>query len=324
LSIKTKITGVGSYLPEKVITNFMLEDVLDTSDEWITKRTGIKERRFVTEETTTTMAIEAAKKAVESANINPKDIELIIGSTISGDVSSPSIASYVQRALGCENVPAMDVAAGCTGFIYALTTAISLMDALNKTSALVVASENLSARSDWNDRSSCILFGDGAGAVVIERSDKNMVYNPVLHAIADTDDVLYVACAKSNHPWSNTIASEDTAIHMDGKKVFAFAVDAVEKTINELSELCTEKPIDKIILHQANNRIIRYAAASSSYDKDKFFVNVDKLANTSSASIPLALDQAYKENWLKKGDVAALVGFGAGLSYGGIIVEWDI
>jgi len=324
LSIKTKITGVGSYLPEKVITNFMLEDVLDTSDEWITKRTGIKERRFVTEETTTTMAIEAAKKAVECSGIDPESIELIVGSTISGDVSSPSIASYVQRALGCANVPAMDVAAGCTGFIYAIATAVSLMDTLGKNNALVVASENLSARSDWTDRSSCILFGDGAGAVVIERSDKNMIYHPVLHAIPDTDDVLYVECAKCNHPWSDTIATEGTAIRMDGKKVFAFAVDAVEKTLNELTELCAEKPISKIILHQANNRIIRYAASSSSYDKKNFFVNVDKLANTSSASIPLAMDQAHRENWLKKGDVVALVGFGAGLSYGGIIVEWDI
>ncbi|MBN2878790.1 MAG: beta-ketoacyl-ACP synthase 3 [Clostridia bacterium] len=324
MSINTKITGVGSYLPETIVTNAMIEDILDTSDEWIIKRTGIRQRRVVKDETTTYMAVEAAKRAVENAGIKSENIELIIGSTISGDVSSPAIASYVQRTLGCENVAAMDVAAGCTGFIYAMATAISLMETLNKNTAVVVASENLSCRSDWSDRSSCILFGDGAGAVVIERSESNSIYHPVLHAIPDTDDVLYVASSKYAHPWSKDIATDDCAIRMDGKKVFAFAVDAVEKTLNELTELCGDKPITKIILHQANNRIIRYAATSSSYDKDQFFVNVDRLANTSSASIPLAIDEAAREGWLKKGDVVALVGFGAGLSYGGIIIEWAI
>ncbi|MEX1378040.1 MAG: beta-ketoacyl-ACP synthase III [Eubacteriales bacterium] len=324
MSINVKLIGVGSYVPEKVITNVMLEDILDTSDEWITKRTGIKERRVVTDETTTDMAIAAAKLAVENADIKPEDIDLIVGSTISGDMATPAIASYVQRGLGCENVAAMDVAAGCTGFIYAIATAVSLLDALGKDTAVVVASENLSSRTDWTDRSTCILFGDGAGAIVIKRSDKNYITHPVLHAIADTDDVLYIPNARVNHPWTESLAEDRCEIQMDGKKVFAFAVDVVEKTLNELAELSKDKPITKIIPHQANNRIIRFVANSSSFEKDQFFVNVDKFANTSSASIPIAMDQAYKENWLKKGDVVALVGFGAGLSYGGILVEWAI
>jgi len=277
LSINTKIIGVGAYTPELIITNEMLEKILDTTDEWITKRTGIKERRAVTDETTTTMAVTASQNAIKNAGIDPQEIDLIIGSTISGDMSSPSIASYVQRGIGCENVAAMDVAAGCTGFIYALATAVSLMDTLNKDTALVVASENLTARTDWTDRGTCILFGDGAGAVVIKRSERNCITNPILKAIPDADDVLYVNSARVAHPWSSKAASEDCSIRMDGKKVFAFAVDAVEKTLNELCEL-SDKPITKIIPHQANNRIIRFVANASSFDKNQFFVNVDKLA----------------------------------------------
>lgn len=324
MSINVKLIGIGSYVPSKVVTNKMLEGILDTTDEWITKRTGIKERRVVTDETTRSMAISASKDAINHAKVDAKDIDLIVGCTVTGDMATPSVASYVQRGLGCENVAAMDVGAGCTGFVYALTTAIAMLDTLNKDTALVVASENLSTRADWSDRGTCILFGDGAGAVVIKRSDKNCISNPVLHAIPDTDDVLYIPNARLNHPWSDNLAEDDCAIRMEGKKVFAFAVDVVEKTLNELSELSKDKPITKIIPHQANSRIIRFVAQSSSYDKDQFFVNVDKFANTSSASIPLAMHQAYRENWLKKGDVVALIGFGAGLSYGGITVEWSI
>lgn len=323
MSIKAKITGIGSYFPEKIVTNKMMEDILDTTDEWIVKRTGIKERRVVTDETTTDMAIKAAQDTIANTGIDPKKIDVIIGSTISGDMATPAIASFVQRALGIQNVAAMDVAAGCTGFIYAITTAIAMLDTLNKDTALVVASENLSTKADWTDRGTCILFGDGAGAVLIQRSEQNGIYHPVLHAVADTDDVLYIKSARYNNPWSANLSEEDRVIRMDGKKVFAFAVDAVEKTLNELTEL-SEKPITKIIPHQANNRIIRFAANSSNFDKDQFFVNVDKFANTSSASIPLAMHQAHNEGWLTKGDVVALVGFGAGLSYGGIIVEWDV
>lgn len=324
MSINVKLTGVGAYVPEMVVTNAMLEGILDTSDEWITKRTGIKERRVVTNETTTDMAVLAAKKAVKNAGIKPEDIDLIVGSTISGDMATPAIASYVQRGLGCENVAAMDVAAGCTGFVYAMATALSLLDALGKDTAIVVASENLSTRANWQDRSTCILFGDGAGAVVLQRSDKNYIMHPVLHAVPDTDDVLYIPNARVNHPWSKDLADDRCEIQMDGKKVFAFAVDAVEQALNELAELSPDKPITKIIPHQANNRIIRFVAQSSSFEKEQFFVNVDKFANTSSASIPIAIEQAYRENWLQKGDVVALVGFGAGLSYGGILVEWAI
>ena len=323
MSIKAKLVGVGSYLPEKVVTNAMLEDILDTTDQWIKKRTGIHERRVVTDETTTYMAIEASKAALENANVEPNDLDIIVGSTVTGDLATPSIASLVQKGIGCDNVAAMDVAAGCTGFIYAVSTAVALMDATQKDTALVVASENLSSRADWTDRGTSILFGDGAGAVVIKRSDKDMIHTPVLHAIPDTDDVLSIPNVRVNHPWTLSIANDDCLLKMDGKKVFAFAVDAVDKTLRELQEK-SSKPITKIIPHQANNRIIRFVAQSSDFEKEQFFVNVDKFANTSSATIPIAMAQAYHENWLEKGDVVALVGFGAGLSYGGIIIEWDL
>lgn len=324
MSINVKLIGIGKYLPEKIVTNHMLEDILETTDSWIKKRTGIHERRVVTKDTTTTMAIKASREALVNSNVNAEDIDIIIGSTVTGDYATPAIASLVQRDLGCENVAAMDVAAGCTGFIYALATAIALLETLNKDTALIVASENLSSRADWTDRGTSILFGDGAAAIVIQKNKKNYITHPVLHAIADTDDVLYIKNKKLNNPWSKDLEENDVALKMDGKKVFAFAVDAVEKTIIELNELTKDKPINKFILHQANSRIIRYVAQTCRIDMEQFFVNVDTHANTSSASIPLAIHQAYSENWLKKGDVVALVGFGAGLSYGGIVVEWDI
>ena len=324
MSISAKIIGLGAKLPEKVVDNFMLEELMDTTDEWITKRTGIKERRIATTETTTSMAIDAAKQAIEHAGVKPEEIGIIIGTTVTSDYATPSIASLVQKGIGCPQAAAMDLAAGCTGFIYALATMTALMESLNVETGLIVSSENLSSRVDWQDRSTCILFGDGAGAVVVQRSKENHIHHPVLCGIMDENDVLYIKNKQKDSPWSEDQAEEDISLFMKGNDVFAFAVDAVEKTIKQLQKEMGDEPINKIIPHQANNRIIRFAAMNTDFDKEQFYVNVDKYANTSSATIPIAMREAYDNGWLKKGDQLALVGFGAGLTYGGIVVKWAL
>ena len=324
MSISAKIIGVGSYIPEKIVDNHMLESLVDTSDEWIVKRTGISERRVITDETNTDMAIAAAKQAMDHAGVSAGEIGIIVGCTVTSDYATPSLASLVQRGIGCENVAAMDVAAGCTGFIYALTTLTAMMDTLNIDTGLLVAAENLSCRVDWTDRSNCILFGDGAGAVVVKRSDENHIKYPFLKAIPDTDDVLFIKNKRNDNPWSKNQANDDISLAMKGQDVFAFAVDAMEKAINYLKAAMGDAKIDKIVPHQANNRIIQFAARSTNFEKEQFYVNVDKYANTSSATIPIALKEAHDNGWLKKGDEVALVGFGAGLTYGGIVVKWAI
>jgi len=324
VSISAKIIGVGSSVPKKVITNHMLEDIMDTTDEWIRKRTGIEERRLVTEETATSMAIDASKQAIEHAKVKADDIDIIIGTTISSDYATPSIASLVQKGIGCKQAVVMDIAAGCTGFIYALATMVSLMDTMDLETGVIVSSENLSGRMNWEDRSTCILFGDGAGAIVVKRSKENKIKHPILTGIIDENDVLYIKNKRQNNPWSENQDWDDISLSMNGNDVFAFAVDAVEKTIKKLQEMMGDEKIDKIIPHQANSRIIRFAASSTDYKKDQFYVNVDKYANTSSATIPIALKEANDSGWLKKGDNVALVGFGAGLTYGGIVVKWAI
>jgi len=324
VSISATIVGVGSKLPEKIVTNEMLEQIVDTSDKWIKKRTGISERRICTTEDSNSLAVDATKMALESAKVDANDVDIIIGTTITGDYATPAIANFVQKAIGCEDSISFDIAAGCTAFIYALGIITSMMETMNLETGVIVSSEVLSGTLDWTDRSSCVLFGDGAGAVVVKRSDKNRIKFPLLHAIPDTEDVLYIKNAKNDNPWSKGMANDDISLYMNGNEVFAFAADAVEKTLKQLDEKMGDTKIDKIVPHQANSRIIRFAASNTDFELDQFYVNVDKCANTSSATIPIALCEANENGWLKKGDNVALVGFGAGLSYGGIVIEWAL
>ena len=324
MSISATIVGVGSKLPEKIVTNEMLEQIVDTSDKWIKKRTGISERRICTTEDSNSLAVDATKMALESAKVDANDVDIIIGTTITGDYATPAIANFVQKAIGCEDSISFDIAAGCTAFIYALGIITSMMETMNLETGVIVSSEVLSGTLDWTDRSSCVLFGDGAGAVVVKRSDKNRIKFPLLHAIPDTEDVLYIKNAKNDNPWSKGMANDDISLYMNGNEVFAFAADAVEKTLKQLDEKMGDTKIDKIVPHQANSRIIRFAASNTDFELDQFYVNVDKCANTSSATIPIALCEANENGWLKKGDNVALVGFGAGLSYGGIVIEWAL
>ncbi len=320
-----KIAGISMKAPEKVITNFDLEKMVDTTDAWITKRTGISRRHIATNESALGMAVDVAKEAIEHAGIDKKKIELIVSSTITSEYVTPSMSSYVQKALDID-CAAMDVQAGCTGYVYAMATAASLMDTLGIDAALVLSSDVLSNYMDWTDRSTCVLFGDGAGAVVLKRSKIPCLHFPRLWGSPDREDVLICKRDKRTNPFSKKDNKnvKPEYIRINGREVFTYAVSAMEEVLRYLLKKCKDKPFTKIIPHQANARIIDYVQRQLDFSADQFFVNIDEYANTTSATVPIAMYDAYKRGWLKKGDRVALVAFGAGLSCGGLVVDWTL
>jgi len=318
------ITGIGKCVPEKVVTNDDLAQIVETSDEWISKRTGIRSRHVAVEETATGLAVSAAKDALAMSGEKPEDVGVIVACTITGDDLSPSLAGRVQKALGIPVCAAMDVSAGCTGFVYALVTAASLMDTLNKDVAIVVASELMTKYCDWTDRATCVLFGDGAGAVVLKRSDVARLLHPILSATPDVDDVIIVKKENRSTPFTGVIESPRESIRMKGADVFTYAVGVMENTLDELSARCADKPIDRIVPHQANEKIIDFVIRTKKFAREQFFVNIANYANTSSASIPIALCDAMESGWLNAGDRVAIVGFGSGLTSGGAVIDWTI
>ena len=320
---KIEIAGIGKYVPETVVTNFDLEKIVDTSDEWIKKRTGISERHVVSTETAIDMAAIASKKAIENAGVEVSDIGLIIGCTITSEQITPAMASYVAKQIGVD-CATMDISAGCTGFVTALIAAASMMDTIGVKTALVVASEALTKIADWTDRTTCVLFGDGAGAAIVKKSDVQRMHFPVLSGRQDDEDVLYLKKDDRKTPFAKDADTTMQYLKMDGREVFTYAVTSVEETLREMKEQCGDKPYTKIVLHQANEKIIDYVVRSFDYDKEQYFVNISKYGNTSSASIPIALCDACDQGWLKKGDRVALVGFGSGLSCGGVVIDWTL
>jgi len=319
-----EIAGVASCVPARVVTNFELETMVDTSDEWISKRTGIKTRHVAVEETAVGMAVQASAEALAMSGVGKDDIGLIVACTISGDNLTPAMASSVQKALDIPRCAAMDISAGCTGFVYALVTAISLMDTLGADSALVVASETMSKYVDWTDRSTCVLFGDGAGAVVLRRSEKPRMHCPVLSAVPDIDDAIVIKKEARTTPFGPPVDGRMEYIRMKGSEVFTYASGVMEDTLRRLLVLCGEKPYTKIIPHQANEKIIDYVMRTMRLDREQFFINISEYANTSSATIPIAMADAYRTGWLRQGDRVALVGFGSGLTSGGVVIDWTI
>jgi 3-oxoacyl-[acyl-carrier-protein] synthase-3 len=305
------------------VTNSDLEKLVDTNDEWIVKRTGIHTRHIVGDESAVDMAVEATQKAIDHAGIDNKDIGLIIASTITSEYVTPSMADYVKKVLGI-NAVAMDIGAGCSGFIFSLITAASLMDTLHIDHAVVVASETLSKYTDWTDRGTCVLFGDGAGAVVLKRSAKPRICYPIMEGTADTDDVIYGLREKRCTPFCIADDIQTEYIHMKGAEVFTYAVGVVEDILRKLLQMCGDKPYNKIIPHQANEKIIDYVIRKMDMQYEQCFINIGEYANTSSATIPIAMFDAYEKGWLTKGDRLALVGFGAGLSCGGVVIDWTI
>lgn len=324
------IMGMGSYLPEQTLTNDDFKKFIDTNDEWIRTRTGICSRHMAGWEPAWYMGKQSALKAIEKAGINPKEIGLIITSTITSDFLTPSIASVIQHEIGADNAYAFDLNAACSGFVYALDTARCFLHTdENLKYVLVVATEALSRFVDFEDRGTCILFGDGSSAAVIERSDKiyssflasdgsgakklfarNMQIAPQVKVESDFDDGFP---EKPMHQ-----------LYQDGKEVYKFAVKALPKAFNSAAEKIgvTSSDIDWFIPHQANIRIIETAAKNLGISTDRFVVTVDHHGNTSSASIPLALCEAIDKGDIKRGQKLALIGFGAGLTYGSVILEY--
>ncbi|MDY6893638.1 MAG: beta-ketoacyl-ACP synthase III [Chloroflexota bacterium] len=314
-----KVTGWGKYLPERVLTNQDLECIVDTSDSWITTRTGIKERRIAgADETASTMAVQASRKALEVAGLTPDSIDLIIAATSTPECIFPACASVVQGSLDAKNAAAFDLNAACSGFIYALSIACQFVAAGTYDAILVVGSEVYSRILDWHDRNTCILFGDGAGAVVVQASDSESGnFNFILGNDGSGADLI-------SAPAPCGISDGRCVLSMKGPEVFKFAVNVICQATKEVVAAANLElfDIDLIIPHQANTRIIKTAAKHLDIPLEKFFINMDRYGNTSAASIPIAICEAVEEGRIKEGDRIVLVGFGSGLSWAAMVLEW--
>jgi len=320
-----KLIGFGHYCPDNIVTNKDIEAMVDTSDEWIVKRTGIKERRISKDEGTVDLAYKASLEALKNSNLTKDDIDLIVVGTLSPDSLVPSTACRLQGLLGCGNITAFDLSAACSGFVYSLIVASSLLKSTGKKRALVVGAEVLSRFTDWKDRSTCILFGDGAGAVIIESSEeKDGLISFCLSADGSSGDSLLAGELGFNTPFMEEETIENRYIRMEGSDVFRFAVSIIPKIVNELLEKSGEslENIKYIVPHQANSRIIDEAARRLKINKDKFFVNVDRYGNTSSASIPIALSEMNQRGLINKGDKIILAAFGGGLTWAGTLIKF--
>lgn len=323
------ITGVGSHVPDRVLTNFDLAKIVDTSDEWIVTRTGISERRIAGEdEATSDLAIGAARQALEHAGLAGKDVDLVIVATVSPDSAFPAVASLVQDAVGARSAAAFDLAAGCSGFIYALATGAQFVASGLYERVLVVGADCLSRLVDWRDRSTCVLFGDGAGAVLLEPAPEG--FGCLSFDLGSDGAGAPLLCVEGGGsrrfaPEANVGKLENT-IRMVGSEVFKFAVRAIEDSTQRALERAqlSVADIDLFVAHQANLRIIDAAARRLNLPDEKVFTNVHKYGNTSAASIPIALCEALALGKLHRGDTLAMCGFGAGLTWASCILRWSL
>jgi 3-oxoacyl-[acyl-carrier-protein] synthase-3 len=325
--LRSRLIGTGAYAPTRVLTNFDLEKTIDTSDEWIMERTGIRERRVAAEdEATSDLSIRAAKNAMEMAGIKPEDIDLIIVGTVTPDMFFPSTASIVQSRIGAKNAVAFDISAACSGFIYALSIADQFITNGAYKTALVIGAEVLSKIIDWSDRTTCILFGDGAGAVILQGDNgKRGILSTHLHTDGSMWDLLYIPGGGSRYPISRQVI-DDKLIYMKmkGNETFKVAVKALEAVILEAVEHNKMKPsdINWIIPHQANLRIIRAIVKRLNIPIEKVVLNIERYGNTSAASVPMALDEAVRDGRVKDNDIIIFEAFGAGLTWASALVRW--
>lgn len=323
----TGILGVGKYLPENILTNADLERMVDTTDEWIVTRTGIKERRIASEnEATSDMAAKAAKDALKNAGLEAKDIDLIIVATITPDMFFPSTACLLQNKLGAGHVPAFDIAVACSGYVYGLTIADKFIKNGSCKHALVVAAEKLSAVTDWEDRSTCVLFGDGAGAAVLGQVDEGGILGAHLGADGSKGDLLQLPAGGSRMPASiKTVENKLHTIKMEGNVLFKHAVKIMADAALAVTEPLGLKgdDIDIIIPHQANIRILNALAKRMGVDpEEKVYLNIEKYGNMSAASSAVALTEAVEEGRIKKGDTILMDAFGGGLTWGALVIKW--
>lgn len=323
----SKIAGLGRYVPRRVVTNAELERLVDTTDEWITVRTGIKERRVAApEEATSDMAVEAAQEALEQAGVDPAELDLVLVGTASPDMIFPATACLVQERLGAKRAGAADVSAACTSFVYGLALAHAQVVAGLAERVLVVGADTLSRITNWKDRSTCVLFGDSAGAAVVVPSDgQRGILSFWLGADGGGGPLLTLPAGGSRLPASyETVERGQHYIHMNGREVFKFASRIIPRAIEEVCERAgvSVAEVDLFVPHQANVRIIQSAAERLGQPMEKFYVNVQRYGNTSSASVPVALYEAVAEGRVRDGDLVALVAFGGGLTWASCLLRW--
>ncbi len=316
----SKIMGTGSYLPERILTNADIEKIVDTTDEWIMQRVGIRERHIITgsDDTTASMAEKAARAALEAASLNPCDVGLIIVATASPDKVFPSTACLLQQRMGIDNdCPAFDINVACAGFVYALCIADQFVKSGMLKNALVVGVDSLSPYVDWTDRGTCVLFGDGAGAVVLQASHEPGILVSNLHAAGRYADFLYA----NNTVWDH---HDSHYIHMDGRQVFKVAVNKLNEIVDQTLEKAglQKSDVDWLIPHQANARIIQAVAKRLELPMERVILTIEEHGNTSAASVPLALDVAIKSQRVQRGELLMLEAFGAGLAWGSVLVRY--
>lgn len=322
---EVRILGTGSYAPDNIVKNEDISKLVDTNDEWIVERTGIRERRVSTGEETSMLAVEAARRAIKDAGISAQDIELIIVATATPDNFIPSTACMVQKELEAKNATCFDVSAACTGFIYGVTIATQFIKTGQIKTALVIGAETLSKILNWEDRNTCILFGDGAGAAILERSEKPGIISLYTGSDGTGGEHLVVPAVSIKNPYCTVKDAKEMYASMNGREIFKFATKVVIKCIQEVLKDTpyTLEDIKYIVPHQANAKIIELVAKKLKIDYSKFYINLDRYGNTSGASIPIALDEVNKKGMLSSGDKIILVGFGGGLTFGAQLIEWS-
>lgn len=324
--MKSVIVGTGRYLPEKILTNFDLEKMVDTSDQWIQERTGIKERRIADKDTSASdLAIRAGREALKASGMEASEIDLIIVGTSTPDMNFPSTACFVQAGLGANNAAAFDILAACTGFIYALTTADSFIASGRFKNALVIGAEVYSSIIDWEDRATCVIFGDGAGAVVLKASEgESGILSANIFSDGSKADYLYTPGGGSKNRFTQElIDSKEYCLKMQGSKTFKVAVRSMVNAAKKALEKngITKEDIKLVIPHQANQRIITAVAKHLSIDEGSCFSNIQKYGNTAAASIPIALDEVVRDGKVGKGDLILLVAFGGGFTWGSALIR---
>ncbi len=316
--IFSKITGVGSFLPEKILTNHDLEKILDTTDEWITSRTGIKERHIVgSNESTSDLAFKAARDAINNAGIDANQVDLIIVATTTPDKIFPSVACNVQAKLEIKNCPAFDIQAVCSGFIYALSVADNFIKTNSAKNILIIGADSMSRITDYSDRGNSILWGDGAGAVILSASKEKGILSTHIHADGQHEQLLHV-------PKKNAKDKDQQTIEMNGSQVFKIAVNTLDQIVDEalIANNLKKEDIDWLVPHQANIRILEATAKKLDMSMEKVIVTIDRHGNTSAASIPLALDEGIKINKIKKGHLLLMEAFGGGFTWGSALIRF--
>lgn len=323
---RAMIAGTGSCLPDRVLTNAELERMVDTSDEWIVTRTGIRTRHIAgSGEFTSRLAAKAAERALASAGLAPTDIGLILVATMTSEMAMPSCACLVQKELGAENAFAFDINAACSGFVYALDMADKYIRADHDLKVLVIGAETLSSRTNWQDRNTCVLFGDGAGACVVRAGDQGRgLMASRLFSDGRLWELLSMHGPRSMNPDLQQADNDGSYIRMVGRDVFKYAVRAMEESVRTVlaDQDMTLDDVDLVIPHQANIRILKSLVERLAIPPEKIFINVDKYGNTSAASVPLAMDEANRQNRLRPGDVLLVCAFGGGFTWGSLLLKW--